>query len=37
MVTTTTQQSIEALRAEFRKEQEETAEKTAKKANLQPK
>jgi len=37
MVTTsqkTTQQSIEALRAEFRKEQEETAEKAAKKARL---
>ena len=37
MVTTSqqiTQQSIEALRAEFRKEQEETAERAAKKARL---
>jgi len=31
---TTTQQSIEALRAELRKEQEETAENAAKKAHL---
>ena len=30
----TTQQSIEALRVEFRKEQEETAERAAKKARL---